>query len=46
MRKRNAHKTYYSVSDLHLIGDDQLRVCDYTDEIVAFLQELGKTELN
>lgn len=37
-------KTYYFVSDLHMGGDGQLRVCDYTDEFIAFLQELEQKD--
>ncbi|MFT5195667.1 MAG: UDP-2,3-diacylglucosamine pyrophosphatase LpxH [Cellvibrionaceae bacterium] len=33
-------KELYIVSDLHMGGDGQLQVCDYTAEMVAFLQEL------
>jgi UDP-2,3-diacylglucosamine pyrophosphatase LpxH len=37
-------KTYYLVSDLHMGGDGQLQVCDYTDEFVAFLKELEQKD--
>ena len=30
----------YVISDLHMGGDGQLQVCDYAEEMVAFLQQL------
>ena len=30
----------YLISDLHFGGDGSLQICDYTDEIVGFLQKL------
>jgi UDP-2,3-diacylglucosamine pyrophosphatase LpxH len=33
---------YYFVSDLHMGGDGQLQLCDYTDEFIAFLKDLAK----
>ncbi|HEY0050130.1 MAG TPA: metallophosphoesterase [Pyrinomonadaceae bacterium] len=32
---------YYFVSDLHFGGDGQLQICDYTEEFIAFLQQLA-----
>ena len=32
---------YYFVSDLHMGGDGQLQLCDYTDEFIAFLKDLA-----
>lgn len=31
---------YYFISDLHIGGDGALRNCDFTDELLTFLQEL------
>ncbi|MFK7800422.1 MAG: metallophosphoesterase [Anaerolineae bacterium] len=33
-------KKLYVISDLHMGGDGQLQICDYTAEMVVFLQEL------
>jgi UDP-2,3-diacylglucosamine pyrophosphatase LpxH len=45
----NPPEEFYFVSDLHFGGDGQLQVCDYTEEFIAFLQELAtrdkRTEL-
>src|SRR4028119_1603339 len=42
-------KEFYLISDLHFGGDGQLQICDFTEELVAFLQELelknNETEL-
>lgn len=35
---------YYFLSDLHLGGDGELRLCDFVDEFVAFLRELAAKE--
>ncbi|MBV7327022.1 metallophosphoesterase [Chloroflexi bacterium TSY] len=35
---------YYVVSDLHMGGDGQLQVCDYTDEFIQFLGELEASD--
>jgi UDP-2,3-diacylglucosamine pyrophosphatase LpxH len=37
-------KEYYFISDLHFGGDGQLQVCDYTEEFIAFLQQLAARE--
>ena len=41
--------TYYFISDLHIGGEEALSVCDFEDELIAFLkrleQEEGKKEL-
>jgi UDP-2,3-diacylglucosamine pyrophosphatase LpxH len=39
---RTLAQRYYFVSDLHMGGDGQLQHCDYTAEIIAFLQRLEK----
>ena len=33
-------KEFYLISDLHFGGDGQLQICDYTEELIAFLREL------
>jgi UDP-2,3-diacylglucosamine pyrophosphatase LpxH len=42
-------KEFYLISDLHFGGDGQLQICDFTEELVAFLRELevknNETEL-
>ncbi len=40
MDSENRAKTFYFISDLHFGGDGQLQMCDYTDEIIGFLQTL------
>jgi len=37
-------KSYYLISDLHIGGDEALGVCDFEEELVAFLQELAGRE--
>jgi UDP-2,3-diacylglucosamine pyrophosphatase LpxH len=34
-------RTYYFISDLHIGGDEALGVCDFENELVAFLQDLA-----
>jgi UDP-2,3-diacylglucosamine pyrophosphatase LpxH len=34
----------YFISDLHIGGDEALGVCDFEDELVAFLEELASRE--
>jgi UDP-2,3-diacylglucosamine pyrophosphatase LpxH len=36
-------KQFFLVSDLHLGGDGQLQVCDFTEEFIAFLRQLQDT---
>ncbi len=33
-------KTYYFISDLHIGGDESLGVCDFENELIAFLEML------
>ena len=37
-------KSYYLISDLHIGGDEALGVCDYEEELVAFLHKLADQE--
>ena len=37
-------RTYYLISDLHIGGDEALGVCDFEDELIAFLDELAARE--
>lgn len=39
-----SQRVYYFISDLHMGGDGQLQVCDYTAEFIVFLQELAQKE--
>ncbi|MEZ4599624.1 MAG: metallophosphoesterase [Syntrophotaleaceae bacterium] len=34
-------KAYYFISDLHIGGDEALGVCDYEQELIAFLEDLA-----
>ncbi|MDQ4119971.1 MAG: metallophosphoesterase [Acidobacteriota bacterium] len=34
-------KEIYLISDLHFGGDGQLQICDFTEELIAFLRELA-----
>ncbi len=40
MDSENQATTFYFISDLHFGGDGQLQMCDYTAEIIGFLQTL------
>lgn len=45
MDSENRATTFYFISDLHFGGDGQLQMCDYTSEIIGFLQMLeGRDE--
>ena len=35
-------KEFYFVSDLHFGGDGQLMECDFEEEFIAFLQQIGE----
>ena len=37
-------RVYYFISDLHIGGDEALGVCDFEDELIAFLTELASRE--
>jgi UDP-2,3-diacylglucosamine pyrophosphatase LpxH len=37
-------RTYYFISDLHIGGDEALGVCDFEDELIAFLDDLAGRE--
>lgn len=37
-------KEFYFVSDLHFGGDGQLMICDYTEELIEFLQKLSEKD--
>jgi len=37
-------RAYYFISDLHIGGDEALGVCDFEDELVAFLEALAGKE--
>ncbi len=34
-------KQYYFISDLHIGGDEALGVCDFQDELIAFMDEIA-----
>ena len=44
MNSNQKPTTFYFISDLHFGGDGDLMKCDYTDEMVAFLQKLEKED--
>lgn len=37
-------REYYFVSDLHFGGDGDLQICDFTDEFIDFLRDLGSKD--
>jgi len=37
-------RAYYFISDLHIGGDEALGVCDFEDELIAFLDDLASRD--
>ena len=44
MNDSSADRAYYVISDLHIGGDEQLEVVEFLDELLAFLEDLARTE--
>ena len=40
------NKEYYFISDLHIGGDAELDICDFEPELIEFLKELEKKDIN
>jgi UDP-2,3-diacylglucosamine pyrophosphatase LpxH len=46
MATEDSDRVYYVISDLHIGGDEQLEEIEFLDELLAFLEDLERTDEN